>query len=836
MIEQIRQHYNKERCSKLDIDFLNFEEEMSSSEDLARVAELLSLKLPTQIKLPNPHNSCILYACELTDEFDFVQARANTIGGSPPDIDTDFDALERQKAIDWVVNHWGADRVCSIATFGTFKPKSVTKDWFRVTEGSPELMREILSKIPPPQSGFEPTLTEIIKGNPDKGYQAHKELTEEARYALWLDAATKLEGMVNKFGIHAAGIVISDFPITDVVPTWTKKDKTLLPDGSKPEISKVSSQEDMKEVEELGLIKFDFLGIDNLSVLKECHRLVRENHNIDIDVWNIPDNDKRAYELLNSGYMTGIFQMETSGTARQLISAIKPTSIEELSDISALNRPGPMKAGLDQMYIQNKNAGYDTRGIPRALEPILKKTHYTLVYQEQIMRICSDLGGYTLLEADNMRRIIGKKKPAEMAKAEPEFIARLQAHSGMQIDEIKTLWKEIVGFAEYGFNKSHSVAYSIITYICAWFKANYPAEFFCALMSVRSNTLQPKDWAAKAPQYVREAESLNVKILPPSVNSSDIGFHTEDGNVFFGLNAIRSVGKVAGRSIVYSRNKKKFTSIQDFIERVNLSKVNTKTFESLVHAGAFDRMGYIRKELLAECSNIYSYTRDLADFYLREAEIPVRDEENHRKDVLKEKKLELEKEIKKLQKLIESPKTDDVKRTTYRWQLDPLLYELQEYEEMDLKKKPALKPKQKPEFPVLTRSKSIQLDLLEVIMQAEYIGCYIGTHPAEIIYPQSIRIAELEEDIGAHIAGVVTELKQITTKTGKPMAFLSVADATGVAEIVLFSEKWLRMKEELGQLEIGDIVYVHGMVEAVDPIVKMKTWSIDKYTINRTTQ
>jgi len=345
----LQNNYIPERLATIDADFLSFEEDLASDEDIQLIVQAINSKAKLET---NPFNSCLLYATGLTNIFDFELARAHTIDGSPPDIDIDFDSLERQKAIQWVGEHWGEEHVAYIITHGKFKVRSTVADYFRVTCPLPlvkensdkvlngaaimahqQLEREIASKIPKGKFGVEPTLDEIINGNPDKGYHPHPELETNERYAGWLTAARHLENMVKQFGIHAGGIVISDKPITDILPVWWKRHKEKQPNGTTKQIEKRISQYDMGEVETLGLIKFDFLGIDNISVLKECNRLIKERHDIDINPWTIPDGDKATYALLHQGLLTGLFQVEKGCVAKHLINWIQPTSIPELSDI-----------------------------------------------------------------------------------------------------------------------------------------------------------------------------------------------------------------------------------------------------------------------------------------------------------------------------------------------------------------------------------------------------------------------------------------------------------------------------------------------------------------------
>ena len=823
MIEQIRDHYMQTRIELVDSDFLEFEEEMTSDTDQSLIGRLLAHRKTEAIKLPNPHNSILLYVTGLTDDFDQGLARADTSGGSPPDIDIDFDALERYKAINWVIDSWGREQVAAIITHGKFKPKSVVKDWYRVTESNPDDKRRLLKAIPQAIFGKEPTLDEVIygdldKGDKSKGYPPNLWIEEDSdAFGDWLKAARKLENMVKTFGVHAAGLVISNNPISDVVPVWAKTEKEMQSNGLNKKVQRWITQYDMGEVEELGLIKFDFLSIDNLSVMKECARLIKETTGTVIDPYAIPDGDERTYKMLHQGLLTGIFQMETGGVAEGLIRRIKPINIEEISDISALNRPGPLTAGLDNQYIENKNNGYPPHDLPESVAEILSGTYWTLVYQEQVMRITSELAGFTLRESDDIRRAMGKKKVKILARYEVPFIAGC-IDKGLTEKFAKGLWKTLIGFADYCFNKSHSVAYSFITYICAWMKANYPVQFFAALMSVRSQSMQPKDWAQKAPEYVNEAKFLDVHIHSPSVNASGLSFTIKDNEVYFGLNAIRDCGRTASRCVTRARGKTNFKDVEDFVTRVNTSKVNTKVFQALVHAGAFDRLGYHRNELIEKTPEIYAYTKGIVANAERTQEIIVR-----------------EAEIKAILPLIEErdelrirQKASMRKRKPGPELSEEELQRLEYLNDSKLKRKVVLKPKEKPEFPELRRSRRIKISVVQLMKQAEYIGCYIGQHPVPIVYPSHTRLAHLELGHKDKVAGIVSTIKVITDKNGRQMAFMEIGDGTALAEVIIFASTFGKLTDIP---EPGEMVDVFGKVDSTDP-VKLIGFSI---RLNRST-
>ena len=414
------------RYDEIDTDYLDYECKMSSIEDLENIKYLLNHGIRS---LENPHNSILLYITGISDIFDKDKGRSNMIEGSPPDIDLDFSALDREKAVDWCIDYWGRDNVANIITHGTFKPKSLARSFYRITEGPQEDLNELLSKIPPPKYGKEATLEEILDLNPD--------LKEDPKYQDFLLFADRIEDVIANFGIHAAGVIISDFPIHDVIPMWKNAKAERI------------TQFDKDECEELGALKFDFLGIDTLSIIKDCCRLVKENKNIDINPYSIEDGDKKTYEAICNGHLTGVFQMETSGTAKRLIIDSKPNSIEDLSAISALNRPGPLQAGFDKQYIKNKKTNMVPEDLPQSLADILEPSYWTLLYQEQVMQICSDLAGFTPKESDDIRRAMGKKKISVLEKYKVQFIEGCQNIGGLAKDYAEKLWDDLLGFADY---------------------------------------------------------------------------------------------------------------------------------------------------------------------------------------------------------------------------------------------------------------------------------------------------------------------------------------------------------------------------------------------------
>lgn len=365
------------------------------------------------------------------------------------------------------------------------------------------------------------------------------------------------------------------------------------------------------------------------------------------------------------------------------------------------------------------------------------------------------------------------------------------------------------------FNKAHSVSYSMLTYITAYMKAHYPVEFFTALMSTRSKTLQPKTWATKAPEYISEAQKFNVHIYPPSVNQSGYEFTIVDAEIYFGLNAIRDVGKTAAKSIIQARRSTPFKSIEDFLHRINLQKVNTKVFEALIKAGAFDKMGYLRSELLENTSLIYSYIKDLENYKQREIDSIARESINAKNLPIIERRNFLRKEIKKLQNRVDKgkEKEGDISLLhSYEEELEPI-------EELKLKKLPSLARFEKPVFPQLSRNKIVELTFSEIMEQARFIGCYIGGHPMDLIQIQKEDLDSLEDSSYANIAGVILSIKEIKTRAGKNMAFVEIDDSTSNAELVIFPSMWSRIKTL--DLQETDIVMCKVKVEQTKPDIKL---------------
>ena len=489
-----------------------------------------------------------------------------------PDIDIDFDERGRGDVIRYVQSKYGEDRVAQIVTYGTIKGKQAIRDGARVL-GFPYADGDRLCKMYPQLiMGRDSGLTSALETSPELR-DAYKEGGAAKEI---IDTALKIENLKRSAGIHAAGVVIGREPLVEHLPL------------KRGEHGEVVTQFDMNGVEELGLLKMDFLGLRNLTVIDLTRRYVKANRGDDVDVDNLDFEEPKVYEMLQRGDSDGVFQLESPGMRRAMVQ-LKPEKFEQIMALIALYRPGPM----DEIpkYIERKNDPAKVNYLHPTLEDITKETYGVLVYQEQIVLMLQKLAGYTPGEADLVRKAIGKKKRDIMAAEEPRFIEGCKT-AGLDEPEARRLWALIQPFADYSFNRAHSAAYAYIAYQTAWLKAHYPVEYMAALLtSVKDN----KD--AK-PFYLHVARKMGIPVLIPDVNSSDRDFTPVGESIRFGLSAIRGVGEAVVDKIVEARtNKGAFTSFYDFCDKVDYVCLNKKTLESLIRAGAFESLGHTRKGL-----------------------------------------------------------------------------------------------------------------------------------------------------------------------------------------------------------------------------------------------
>jgi DNA polymerase-3 subunit alpha len=402
---------------------------------------------------------------------------------------------------------------------------------------------------------------------------------EERRKNPQIDKLLKLslilEGLNRHSSVHAAGVVISDAPLVERVPLFAPKDDIV-------------SQYSMKDIETVGLTKFDFLGLKTLTVIKNALEFIRESKGIELDINNLPLDDPETYKLLMKGETDGVFQLESSGM-KDLLVNFKPDRIEDVIALIAAYRPGPMKMIPD--FIARKHGKQQiTYELPQ-LEPILKETYGIILYQEQVMQIANVIGGYTMAQSDTLRRVMGKKKKEDMEKEKPRFLDGAKKEKVNEI-KAKTIWDQMETFAEYGFNKSHSAAYAMITYQTAYLKAHYPVAFMAALLT------SEKDNRDKIIKHMSNCKEMGINILPPDINESQKDFSVAGDNIRFGLAAVKNVGEAAIESIIAMGKEAKFTSFMDFLSRVDLRKVNKRVIESLIKCGSFDTLGYYRRQLM----------------------------------------------------------------------------------------------------------------------------------------------------------------------------------------------------------------------------------------------
>jgi DNA polymerase III subunit alpha len=489
---------------------------------------------------------------------------------SPPDFDIDFCMERRGEVIEYVKEKYGTENVAQIITFGSLGAKTVIRDVGRVLE-VPFSECDRLSKMVP--DDLKMTLKKALEQNPE--FKAAYDTDEQCRRIL--DYGFVLEGLYRNPGTHAAGVVIGEKPLREIVPLCLDRDKV-----------QPVTQYSKYPVEEIGLLKMDFLGLKTLTVLQEATDLVREAKGEDIDLERLPLDDGPTYELLSRGDTIGVFQLESSGM-RDLIRRISMNRIEDLIAMIALYRPGPMNMLPD--YVDRKCGKTRVKYDHPLLEEVLEETYGVMVYQEQVQRAANVLAGYSLGEADLLRRAMGKKIPEVMAKQRTKFVEGCAATNNIPKALAERIFDNMEKFAGYGFNKAHSTGYAIISYQTAYMKANYPAEFMSALLSCEMGNFD------KLPVFIVEAENMGLEILPPDVNGSGIRFKPEEQGIRFGLAGIKNVGAGAAEAVVAEGKNGPFESLVDFCGRIDASQVNKKVMESLVRSGAMDGLNMHRARL-----------------------------------------------------------------------------------------------------------------------------------------------------------------------------------------------------------------------------------------------
>ncbi len=510
---------------------------------------------------------------------------------SMPDIDMDFCQARRQEILDYVVERYGRHNVAQIITFGKLLAKGVIRDVARVLD-MPYSKADAMAKLIPDELGID------LKASYEKEPKIKELLESDPQAKRTWEYALALEGLNRNAGTHAAGVVISNEPLWQKTPLFK-------PTG----LDTLATQYSGKYVEDVDLIKFDFLGLKTLTVIEEALQLVEKRYGKRINFVEENIEDKAVYDYISTGDTLGLFQIESAGM-QELAKKLKPNGFEDVIAMLALYRPGPMESGMLDDFVERKHGRAQITYIFPELEPILKPTYGVIVYQEQVMQIVQTIGGFSLGGADLVRRAMGKKIKEEMDKLKDEF-AQGANNKGFDRDKAETLFDLIVKFAGYGFNKSHSAAYAMITFYTSYLKHYYPTEFMAAILTLEKNNTD------KVVKYVDELKRMGIKLLPPDINKSGLMFEARsiEGEevVMFGMGAVKGAGDIAINSMLMARGEEEFKDFSDFVSRIDSSKVNKKVIESLIKAGGFDSFGYSRQALLMQIEEIIETAKKAGD-------------------------------------------------------------------------------------------------------------------------------------------------------------------------------------------------------------------------------
>lgn len=649
-----------------------------------------------------------------------------------PDIDIDFDDTRRDEVITYVKRKYGDDRVAQIITFGTMAPRAAIRDVGRVMS-LPYQEVDRVAKLVPAAPGM--TLERAFQHEP-RLLQLRKEKEEVDRL---LHVVDRVEGIPRHASTHAAGVVISRDPLTDTVPLQEGSQEVPL------------TQYSMETLEELGLLKMDFLGLRNLTVIERAKKWIRETENIEVDFQDDSYADEKTYRMLTKGETTGVFQLESSGM-RRVLKELKPTHFEDLIAVLALYRPGPMEQ--IPRFIRAKH-GLEKVSFPHPdLEEILSNTYGIIVYQEQIMQIAAKLAGFSLGEADLLRRAVGKKKKELLHEQREKFVlgATAQGYDAQIGDQVYDL---IVRFADYGFNRSHSAAYAVLAYQTAYLKVNYPKAYFAALLSTVMGS------QGKMAEYIEEARKLGVKILPPDVQKSGMGFRLEPEGVRFGLAAIKNVGRQAIHIIEQARTGEPFQDLFDLCDRVDLRICNRRVLESLILSGAMDSFPHHRAKKLNMLDEVLEKTGEL---------------QKHR----------LQNQLSLFEEM-----------SDYISQLD---YPYEDIPPYSLKEQLAY-----------------ERELIGFYLSGHPLDEYQQVMEQYTTHTIS-QLIESADQAKVRIAGMLVNIKQIQTKKGEAMAFVELEDKTGTVELVVFPKVYLASRHLLNE---GAELFVIGKLNQQEESVKV---------------
>jgi len=500
-----------------------------------------------------------------------------------PDIDVDFTDTRRDEVVAYVRAKYGADRVAQIITFGTMMARAAIRDTGRAM-GLPYGVCDKIAKLIP----FNTPIGQAFETVPE----LKKEYAENEQVRNLIDAAKKLEGTARHASVHACGVVISPEPLTNFAPLQR------APQGE----NIILTQFEMNSIADLGLLKMDFLGLKNLTIIEKALRLVKEIHGVSIDLENLPLDDEKTFKLLRSGETTGVFQLESSGM-RHYLKELRPTELEDIIAMISLYRPGTLDAGMVPHYIARKLGKEKIAYLHPKLEPILGKTYGIGLYQEQMMRIARDLAGFTLAEADTLRKAIGKKIKKLLDEQKEKLMSGM-IQNGIPEKAAENIWELFPPFARYGFNRSHAASYAMISYQTAYLKANYQLEFMVSLLNISGSDIERINF------LVNEAKRLNIKVLPPDINLSDENFAVDGENIRFGLLAIKNIGANILNFIIEERAQSgPFTDLTNFLSRIRHRDLNKKSLESLIKCGTFDSLGLERGELLDNIEELLHFNQ-----------------------------------------------------------------------------------------------------------------------------------------------------------------------------------------------------------------------------------
>ena len=658
---------------------------------------------------------------------------------SMPDVDTDFCIEKREKVIEYVTEKYGKDHVAQIITFNRMTSKAVLKDVARVLD-IPYGESDKMAKMIPVARGKPAKLKVMIDSEktPEKAFQEKYESGDlvpgtAVTYRRWLDMAITIEGTNKTFGMHAAGVVISAKPLDELVPLQRNNDGAVI------------TQYYMEDVEAVCLLKMDFLGLRNLTMIQKAVDYVEQTRGETIDMDKVAYNDPETYKLLSRGELGGVFQLESSGM-RQIVRDLKPDGLDDISSVLALYRPGPLDAGLIPKFINRKH-GREQIDYPHELiQPILEETYGIMIFQEQIMKIAQDMAGYSLGEADLLRRAMGKKKQSAMDMHRGKFIEGSVAN-GVPQKTVEALWDQMVNFAQYCFNKSHSMAYGYVTYQTAYLKANYPVEYMAALLTAISGDQD------KVQMHIANCVSMGIEVLPPDVNRSGVDFTPEDDCILFGLSAVRNVGLGAIETLIQSREEDgPFTSLPELCDRIDLRAVNRRALEALVHSGALDSLNNNRRQLNADLEFVVDWAQSRA-----------KDREIGQGNIF---------DMMLGGGDAAASPSDSGSNNSGAYEAAPKAPPMEEYDPQE-----------------------------RLRLEKELLGFYISDHPlksvqrpARILAPISLaELGEQPEKITLSAIVMISAMKPITTKKGDSMAILQIEDLSGQAEAVVFPRSYARI-------------------------------------------